>query len=168
MTDGKLLFVDRSIDLIVELQQRGIDAIHTDDPIAYIEYDWIVSPANCCGYMDGGFDKYLATKLNIDPVAGWRPHIDPSATPDMREPYLEPGEVTKWPEKDILIAPTVLRPVAHTKRPADASHVRECLAKLYDIANEEAVTVACPGLGTGFGGLTNAEFAALAADVMGR
>jgi hypothetical protein len=160
-SNAGLLFVDQDADLVAELQASGVDAVQTADPIQDLEYDWIVSPANCHGYMDGGFDAYLAKRLGIDPVTGWRPSLDPAESVDMDEPFLELGDVRKWPEKNILIATTVRKPVAKTRRPVEVEHIKSCLDQLHQIAVDDDVRVLCPGLGTGFGGLSAGEFADL-------
>jgi O-acetyl-ADP-ribose deacetylase (regulator of RNase III) len=166
-TEPGLLFVDRDAELVAELHAREIDAVQTADPIADLAYDWIVSPANCHGFMNGGFDLYLAKKLDIDPNTGWRPYFDESERIDMREPYLDLGTVTKWPEKDILVATTVRKPVAKTRRPVEEAHVKACLQELQQIAADDDARILCPGLGTGFGGLTSSEFAELVATTLG-
>lgn len=161
-TEDRVVFFDQSSELVTELQDRDIPAVQTTDPVEELSYDWIVSPANCHGHMDGGFDLYLAQRLSIDPKTGWRPYIDPADTVDLGEPYLEPGEVVRWPDKDLLIAATVRSPVSVSRRPAEDHHIRECLRKLNRIAESEDARIACPGLGTGYGGVTAREFASFA------
>lgn len=161
---GQLIFFDANADIVHALRCYDIDAIHTDDPVSDLDFRWIVSPANCYGPMDGGFDRYLANWLNICPDTGWRPFLDGDLPLDLSEPYLEVGDVRVWASAGVIIAATVHKPVSRVEQPANEVHIRSILDNLVTYASATVTTIACPGLGTGFGGISPDQFAALVCD----
>jgi len=152
-------YFDRNPEIVEKLQEQGLKATQTDDPVKDIDYDWIVSPANCYGFMDGGFDLYLAQNLDINPKTGWRPYLQKDF--DITKPFLEKGEVRKIPEKNLLVATTVKSPSTVKRRPSSKETVKKCLEKIIQNTSSDE-TVACPGLGTGYGNLRPEEFAEIA------
>lgn len=163
---GDIIFFDVKLDIVKALRERGIDAKQTIDPFHDLEFDWIVSPANCYGHMDGGFDLYLAKNLRVSPLTGWREYLDDERPVDMSKPFLKPGQVVEWPEMSVLIATTVRSRTAQTSRPARREYIESCLEQLFEFAEETGQIIACPGLGTGFGGLTPEEFADCVAEAI--
>lgn len=159
-------FRDLSADIVEAVRYQFPDwDVAVDSIWSPGKADFIVSPANCTGRMDGGIDQIYIYRF------GWQ--LERRLMRDITKLYggrLPIGEAHAITTYDadfpmMICAPTMdwpPGPVGHTNNAYRAFLATlRCAEKVGRLVNEdEPTTVVVPGLGTGTGGMLPNVFAA--------
>lgn len=123
-------------------------------------YDFLVSPANSFGYMDGGIDEFYSKKYpNIGSVV--RKRISEIGIKNNQNLfYLPVGSVIVVDipntNQKLICAPTMYYP-SNIQNTNNVYHVFRAILEIYK--RNPNIIMAVPGLGTGVGGIDEKECA---------
>ena len=144
------------------LEKYGITVIESsvEDLIKKHHIDAVVSPANSFGFMNGGIDKvYMKLFNGIESIVQNRIMQIGIHKNNYRSKYLPVGSAITVQTKNnlcpfLISAPTMTMP-GNIK---GTNNILLCFtAILYLAYKNPTMIIACPGLGTGVGGLSSKE-----------